>query len=93
MSIVGSVDMGLEEVENACSLVEKAANPDANIIFGASFDETMEDEIRVIVIATDFEGEGAGSIPQPKAEPAAEKPRASRKNDDDGFGDILNIFR
>ena len=92
VSIVGSVDMGLEEVENACSLVEKAANADANIIFGASFDETMEDEIRVIVIATDFEGEDAGTIPQPKAESGAEKPKASRRNDD-GFDDILNIFR
>ena len=92
VSIVGSVDMGLEEVENACSLVEKAANPDANIIFGASFDESMEDEIRVIVIATDFEGDNAGTIRQPKAEPAPEKSRASKK-DDDGFGDILNIFR
>ena len=92
VSIVGSVDMGLEEVENACSLVEKAANADANIIFGASFDETMEDEIRVIVIATDFEGEDAGAAPQPKAEPSAEKPKASKKNDD-GFDDILNIFR
>ena len=91
VSIVGSVDMGLEEVENACSLVENAANPDANIIFGASFDETMEDEIRVIVIATDFEGEGAGTT-QSKAAPSADKPKAS-KRDDDGFGDILNIFR
>jgi len=55
INITGSLDMGLEDVETAASLVQEAANPDANIIFGASFDEDMEDEIRVVVIATRFE--------------------------------------
>jgi len=55
INITGSLDMGLEEVEHAASLVQEAAHPDANIIFGASFDEDMEDEIRVVVIATRFE--------------------------------------
>ncbi|NMA38041.1 MAG: cell division protein FtsZ, partial [Papillibacter sp.] len=55
VSIVGSMDMGLEEVENAAGLVEAAAHPEANIIFGAAFDDTLDDEIRVIVIATGFD--------------------------------------
>jgi len=55
VSVIGSVDMGLEEVDTAAGLVEKAAHPDANIIFGASFDESLDDEITVIVIATGFE--------------------------------------
>ena len=55
VNITGSKDIGLEEVEIAASMVQEAAHPDANIIFGATFDETMEDEIRVTVIATGFD--------------------------------------
>ena len=55
VNITGSMDIGLEDVEAAASLVQQAAHPDANIIFGATFDETMEDEIRVTVIATRFD--------------------------------------
>ena len=64
--------MGLEDVEAAADLVQEAAHPDANIIFGASFDESMQDEIRVTVIATGFE-EGAAQAA------AAEKAAAARK--------------
>ena len=55
INITGSDDMGLEDVEAAANLVQEAAHPDANIIFGATFDNTMEDQIRVTVIATGFE--------------------------------------
>ncbi len=55
VNVTGSMDIGLEEVETAANLVQQAANPDANIIFGATFDETLEDEIRVTVIATGFD--------------------------------------
>ena len=60
INITGSEDMGLEDVEAAANLVQEAAHPDANIIFGATFDETMQDEIRVTVIATGFEEAPAG---------------------------------
>ena len=55
VNITGSLDIGLEDVEAAASLVQEAANPEANIIFGATFDEDMQDEIRVVVIATRFD--------------------------------------
>ena len=55
INITGSEDMGLDDIESAASLVQEAAHPDANIIFGATFDSTMEDEIRVTVIATGFD--------------------------------------
>ena len=55
INITGSEDMGLEDVEVAANLVQSAAHPEANIIFGASFDNAMEDEIRVVVIATGFD--------------------------------------
>ena len=58
VNISGDMNIGLEEVEIAASLVQQAANPDANIIFGSVFDETLEDEIRVTVIATGFDEEG-----------------------------------
>ena len=55
INITGSEDMDLEDVETAANLVQEAAHPDANIIFGASFDANLQDEIRVTVIATGFE--------------------------------------
>jgi len=90
VNIVGSMDMGLEEVDIAAGLVEAAAHPDANIIFGASFDESMEDEIRVIVIATCFDGEGAGQLPRAEEPKAQEAPAPAKPKDD--FDDILKIF-
>ena len=63
VNVTGSMDIGLDEVEQAATLVQQAAHPDANIIFGATFDENMEDEIRVTVIATGFdEGNGKTTI-------------------------------
>ena len=62
VNVTGSMDIGLEEVETAANLVQQAAHPDALIIFGAAFDEELEDEIRVTVISTGFE-EGAGGMP------------------------------
>ena len=76
INITGSEDMGLEDVEAAANLVQEAAHPDANIIFGATFDESMQDEIRVTVIATGFEeAPTAKQTAQPaaKAEPAFER--------------------
>ncbi len=57
INITGSEDMGLEDVEAAANLVQEAAHPDANIIFGTTFDNSLEDQIRVTVIATGFEEE------------------------------------
>ena len=74
INITGSSDMGLEDVEAAADLVQEAAHPDANIIFGASFDESMQDEIRVTVIATGFE-QGkpkSATVQSVAAAPAAE---------------------
>ena len=45
INITGSADMGLEDVEAAATLVQEAAHPDANIIFGATFDDSMDDTI------------------------------------------------
>ena len=75
INITGSEDMDLEDVETAASLVQEAAHPDANIIFGATFDDSLDDEIRVTVIATGFEEGGAAAQAAPAAAAQA-APRA-----------------
>jgi len=57
VNITGSMDIGLEEVEQAADMVRQAAHPEALIIFGAAFDEDMEDEMQVTVIATGYDEE------------------------------------
>ena len=75
INVTGSMDIGLEEVETAANLVQEAAHPEANIIFGAAFDETLEDEIRVTVIATGFDEAAKEAAAAPAAAPAqAEAP-------------------
>ena len=55
LNITGGASLGLFEVNEAAAIISEAADPDANIIFGAVIDETMEDEVKVTVIATGFE--------------------------------------
>ena len=66
INITGSLDIGLDDIEACASLVQEAAHPDANIIFGASFDENMDDEIRVTVIATRFDEKPTNSYKNPE---------------------------
>ena len=55
VSITAAPDIGLEEVDLASTMIAKEAHPDANIIWGAAFDPSLEDEMRVTIIATGFE--------------------------------------
>ncbi|TYQ13142.1 UNVERIFIED_CONTAM: cell division protein FtsZ [Acetivibrio alkalicellulosi] len=55
LNITGGPDLGLFEVNTAAELVQKSADPDANIIFGAVIDENLKDEILITVIATGFD--------------------------------------
>ena len=55
INITGGADLGLHEISMASSLIQDAAHPDANIIFGTVMDESMRDEIKVTVIATGFQ--------------------------------------
>jgi cell division protein FtsZ len=56
LSIAGGSDLGLFEINEAASLVQEAAHPEANIIFGAVIDDALGDEVRVTVIAAGFDG-------------------------------------
>ena len=95
VSITGSEDMGLEEVEMAAGLVQSAAHPDANIIFGAAFDDSLDDEIRVIVIATGFDKKPeapAEAKPAAQPEEKPEEPAPARPTEEDPYEKILEIF-
>ena len=58
LSITGGPDLTLLEVSEAAKIVQEAAHPDANIIFGANIDDSVGDEVWVTVIATRFDGHG-----------------------------------
>jgi len=54
-NIVGGTDLTMSEVHQAAEIISKAADADANIIFGASIDENLVDQIKITVIATGFD--------------------------------------
>jgi len=54
-NIVGGADLTMTEVDEAAKIISAAADPDANIIFGATIDENMHDQIRITVVATGFD--------------------------------------
>ena len=55
LNVTGGTDLGLFEINEAAEIVQQAADPDANIIFGAVIDENLKDELRITVIATGFD--------------------------------------
>lgn len=63
LNITGGPNLGLFEVNEAAELVAQTADPDAHIIFGAVIDENLQDEIRIIVMATGFEKRSTESAP------------------------------
>jgi cell division protein FtsZ len=56
-NITGGPDLGMYEIDEAAKAITEAADPDANIIFGAIIDEAMQGEVKITVIATGFESE------------------------------------
>jgi len=63
MSVAGGSDLGLFEINEAASLVQEAAHPEANIIFGTVIDDSLGDEVRVTVIAAGFDAAGPSRKP------------------------------
>ena len=75
MNVFASSDISLDEVDKAASIVEQEADPEANIIFGVAFDDSLEDEIRITLIATGFDDGNSGYAPDGTAVPkGVEKP-------------------
>lgn len=61
INFTGGADLGALEVYDAADVVRESVDPDANIIVGAVIDETLTEEVRITVIATGFEIDGAGA--------------------------------
>src|SRR5579863_6941307 len=85
INIVGGPDLKMREIQEAASLVQEQAHEDANIIFGASIDETLGENVKVTVIATGFdavERDAAMEIPvqrpslAPQTLPSSSQPRS-----------------
>ncbi len=95
INITASKDVELEEVERASTMISNAAHPDANIIWGAAFDDSLDDEMRITVIATGFDNQTvtkhvmdfsfSGISEPPVNEKAAEE-------EDKDYIDLLKIF-
>ena len=72
INFTGGSDLSIHEVEEAARIVQEAAHEDANIIFGAVIDPTLEDEVRITVIATGFTERKEAAGPGPKVVEIAE---------------------
>lgn len=87
VSLVVSPDVGLEDTDLALTLIRNEAHPDANIIWGVSFDEEAEDEMRITLVATGFnDGKDEKEVPAPVeevAEPVAPAKVEVNKDDED----------
>ncbi len=89
VNVTGSSELTLDDVETAAGIVQQAANPEANIIFGATSSDEFEDEMRVTVIATGFEQRPQESAPQAEnANPSEKKP-----GDISDIDEIFSIFK
>ena len=88
VNVTGSSELTLDEVETAANIVQENANPDANIIFGATCSDELQDEMRVTVIATGFEPREE-YVAAPKAV-AAES--SSKPGDVADIEEIFKIF-
>ena len=94
VNVTGSSELTLDDVETAAGIVQEAANPDANIIFGATVCEDFEDQMRVTVIATGFEGaETIKSAPVVEKKAAVAAPKAAPAAKPADVSDIDEIFK
>lgn len=104
INITASPDIGLDEIETASSIISQQADEDANIIWGAAFDENMDDSISVTVIATGFSTrESFMPVPSNGKQNGAHNGLDSSRNnfsqpnqkeqDDESFYDIMSIFK
>ena len=82
LGITGGPNMSLIEVTEAAQVVADAADPDANIIFGATIDETLDDQVWVTVVAASLSGSpsrgGSASAPRAASATRVERGRRSR---------------
>ncbi|MBD3328951.1 cell division protein FtsZ [Candidatus Dojkabacteria bacterium] len=79
-NVIGGVDMSMKEVDLSAELISDAVDPNANIIFGATIDESLSDEIVITIVATGFD-----ETKRPMS--ASNSSKSSQSNDDDDSDD------
>ncbi len=107
LNVTGSQSLRLEDVTIAASMVQEAVSEDCNIIFGAGFDDSLDDEIRITVIATNFENDEnhAGLTPSiaggnaPSSDSGSSYAPApmpisdtASESKDDGIDELIKLF-
>ena len=89
VNVTGSNELTLDDVETAAGIVQENANPEANIIFGATYSDEFEDEMRVTVIATGFEQKKDATVA--KADSIGDTGLTTGSNEDiDAFFSLFN---
>ena len=86
LSISASADVGLEDVDNAATLIANECNPDASVIWGVAFDQNLEDEMRITIIAAGFDKD------EDKAEDKSVEENKTAESSKLGAEDIDDIF-
>ena len=85
LSISASSDVGLEDVDLAATMIANECNPDASVIWGVAFDQNLEDEMRITIIAAGFDNDDNAKEPE-KRDPNA---RLNEKDVDDIFSRFM----
>jgi len=86
INVTASPDIPLEDVDIACNLISEAAHPDVNTIWGLTFDENLEDELCITLVATGFSADGSYV-------PPTEDGKGGTDSSDYDDEDLLNMFR
>lgn len=84
INVSGGRDLGMMEVNIGCQEIEEYATDDADIIFGTSIDESLEDKVKVTIIATGFDKNNNGLL---------SFDNINKKNDNFGFLDIPQFLK
>ncbi len=96
VNITASPDIGLDEIDNAVNMITDEAQPDATIIFGAAFDSSLEDEMKITLIATGFDSNKKNADAKRQAQAAQAAKSASKTEaepaEQSGDDEINNII-
>ncbi|HLB18266.1 MAG TPA: cell division protein FtsZ [Gaiellaceae bacterium] len=91
LNITGGSDIGLFEVNEAAEVVTGAADQNANVIFGAVIDNSLQEEVQVTVIATGFGGRGGRRARRRETAPEAPLPASAAREGFDVSHDVLDV--
>lgn len=96
VNITASPDIGLDEIDNAVAMITDEAQPDATIIFGAALDATLEDEMKITLVATGFEADKKSADKKRMMSATASNPsgdeHSAENTEDADIKDIIDML-